>query len=69
MSIASVGEVVGAVAVGIVSRRFCTKYIMLVLLMICAAGGLVFGIGKFGWMLLIGMFYLCINIQMYTNKE
>jgi len=39
---------------GVLLRFFLTKHLMLVNLIVAAIGGLFYGIGKFGWMLLIG---------------
>ena len=54
VSILSVGELAGAVATYILLRRIYTKYLMLANLCLCACGGLLYGVGVFGWMLLLG---------------
>ena len=54
MSILSVGELVGAVAISLLLRWIYTKYLMLSSLALCGSGGLLFCVGKYGWMLLIG---------------
>ena len=50
----SFGEFSGAVLVSILLRWFYTKHLMLMSFLVCIAGGLLYGIGKYGWMLLIG---------------
>ena len=48
------GELVGAVVFAVLLRWMYTKHLLLASLALCAGGGLMFGIGKYGWMLLIG---------------
>jgi len=54
ISLSSLGEFTGAITYGVLLRFFLTKHLMLVNLSVAAIGGLFYGIGKFGWMLLIG---------------
>ena len=54
VSIISVGQLTGAVSVGLLSKRLSTKYILLGMLCLCCTGGVFYAIGKYGWMLLIG---------------
>ena len=54
VSIQSTGELVGAVLIGLLMRWLYAKHLMLANLAVSASGGLVFGIGRYGWMLLIG---------------
>ena len=54
VSIISVGELVGAVATSILLQKVFTKFLMLVNLLLCGLGGLLYGLGQYGWMLLIG---------------
>ncbi len=54
VSVASIGELLGAVTVGVLARSFYTKHLVLALLAMAFSGGIIYGIGKFGWMLLIG---------------
>jgi MFS family permease len=58
VSILSVGELAGAVAVSFILRRIFTKYVMLANLSLCAFGGLLYGVGEYGWMLLTGRFLI-----------
>lgn len=59
VSIQSTGELVGAILFGLLMRWLYAKHLMLANLAVCASGGLVFGIGKYGWMLLIGEALRC----------
>ena len=69
ISLSSLGEFTGAITYGVLLRFFLTKHLMLVNLSVAATGGLFYGIGKFGWMLLIGKYghkegeqrYQCIH--------
>ena len=54
VGIGSIGEFIGAVLIGVLMKRFYTKHLMLVILFNSAIGGLLYGIGKYGWMLLMG---------------
>lgn len=54
ISIGSIGELIGAVTFGMLSRRVYIKWLILMSLFIAFSGGVLFGIGKYGWMLLIG---------------
>ena len=54
VSIISVGELAGAVATSVLLRKVFTKFLMLANLSLCAIGGLLYGVGEYGWMLLIG---------------
>ena len=64
VSIGSVGELLGAVLMGILSRRLYVKHLLLTALFSSFTGGLFFGIGKYGWMLLIGKY---INHYIFLN--
>lgn len=55
VSIVSVGQLLGAVSVGLLTKLFFTKYILLTMLGVCCSGGILYAIGKYGWMLLIGL--------------
>lgn len=67
VSVQSLGELIGAIAAGIVLRWFYTKYLMLSALTFSGCGGLLFGIGRHGWMLLIGI-YIFIHIWYTVNQ-
>ncbi len=54
VSISSLGELIGAIVSGVLLRWFYSKHVMLVNLCIIAVGGIIYGIGKFGWMLILG---------------
>ena len=54
VSIISVGELAGAVATSVLLQRIYTKLLMLGNLSLCVFGGLLYGVGEYGWMLLIG---------------
>ena len=54
VSIQSIGELAGAIAISLLLRWFYTKYLMLISLAVCGGGGVLYGVGKYGWMLLIG---------------
>ena len=54
ISISSIGELLGAVVYGVLSRRVYVKWLLLSSILSAFLGGLLFGIGKYGWMLLIG---------------
>ena len=54
VSIISVGELAGAVATSVLMRKVFIKFLMLANLSLCAFGGLLYGVGEYGWMLLIG---------------
>ena len=54
VSIASAGEVAAAVATSVLLRKIYTKYLILAHVCLCAFGGLLYGIGESGWMLLLG---------------
>jgi len=54
IGLSSLGEFTGAITYGVLLHFFLTKHLMLVNLSVAAIGGLFYGIGKFGWMLLIG---------------
>ena len=56
VSIMSVGELAGAAATSMLLRRVYTKLLMLANLALCACGGLLYGVGESGWMLLIGWY-------------
>lgn len=63
VSVQSLGELVGAIAAGIVLRWLYTKYLMLSALALCGCGGLLYGVGRYGWMLLIGTHLFTFGIQ------
>lgn len=50
----SVGEFLGAIIFGTLSRRVYIKYLLLVALFLAFGGGILFGVGLNGWMLLFG---------------
>jgi MFS family permease len=58
VSIQSIGELAGAIAISLLLRWFYTKYLMLISLAVCGGGGVLYGVGKYGWMLLIGRFLM-----------
>lgn len=55
VSVQSIGELAGAIVVGILLRWLYTKHLILSALALSACGGLLFGVGKYSWMLLIGI--------------
>ena len=55
VSVISVGQLTGAVSVGLLSKHLPTKYILLGVLCLCCSGGVFYAVGKYGWMLLIGL--------------
>ena len=57
VSILSVGQVIGALLVGVLSRYLYIKHLILGSLACIAAGGIFYGIGSYGWMLLIGQWF------------
>ena len=66
VSIQSVGELAGAIVISLLLRWCYTKYLMLSSLALCGGGGLLYGVGKYGWMLFIGMhehvyYFLCVQ--------
>jgi MFS family permease len=66
VSIISVGELAGAVATSVLMRKVFIKFLMLANLSLCAFGGLLYGVGKYGWMLLIGRFFIGYYIGAVT---
>ncbi len=56
VSMSSFGEFVGAIVSSVLLRWFYTKHVMLVNLCIIAVGGIIYGIGKSGWMLILGTY-------------
>ena len=54
VSIQSVGELAGAIVISLLLRWCYTKYLMLSSLALCGGGGVLYGVGKYGWMLFIG---------------
>ena len=64
---ASVGELMGAVSFGFLTRCLYTKLLLLVTLFLCFVGGLVYAVGLNGWMLLAGERNgVCMNIIAVT---
>ena len=59
VGVLSLGQFVGAVLVGVLSRYIYTKYLMVCSLGLTAIGGIFYGIGSYGWMILIGQLLLC----------
>ena len=57
----SFGEFIGAVILGILIRWFYAKHLMLAHLCVCVVGGVFYGVGKFGWMLLIGQLMITVS--------
>lgn len=57
VGILSLGQLAGAVMVGILSRYMLIKYLVLIALGLTAAGGVLYGIGRYGWMVLIGQLH------------
>ena len=55
---ASVGGFTGAIMMGFLLRHLRTKHLMLTCLSACIVGGMLYSIGKFGWMLLLGQYIL-----------
>ena len=66
VSIVSVGQLLGAVAVGVFTKFFFTKYILLTMLAVCCSGGILYAIGQYGWMLLLG-WSANILVQLHIN--
>ena len=54
VSVLSIGELTGAVVISILLRWVYTKYMMLSSLALAVCGGVLYSIGKYGWMILIG---------------
>ena len=54
VSSSSLGELLGALVPAFLTPHFYVKHLMLAELALCLLGGVLFGIGKSGWMLLIG---------------
>lgn len=54
VGVLSVGQLIGALLVGVLFRYVYTKHLLLGSLACIAAGGVFYGIGSYGWMLLIG---------------
>ena len=52
---------------GILSRRLYVKHLLLSALFSAFTGGLFFGIGKYGWMLLIGKYINRYNDYIFLN--
>ena len=64
VSVQSLGELTGAVIMGTLSRWVYTKVITLISLAICFTGALLYGIGKAGWMLLVGELWQRANLSL-----
>ena len=54
ISISSIGELLGAIVCGLLTHRIYTKHLILVSLFLCCVGGIMYGVGRYGWMLLVG---------------
>ena len=76
VGVVSIGELAGAAGVSLLLRWFYTKHLMLTTLAVCGLGGLLFGIGRYGWMLLMGIYirtciYTCtiiiVNVHTITD--
>lgn len=55
ISIASVGELLGALTLGVIMRRVHSKLLLLAIQVSLIAGGILYGVGSYGWMLLLSM--------------
>ena len=73
VSVISVGQLTGAVSVGLLSKHLPTKYILLGMLCLCCSGGVFYAVGKYGWMLLIGLLagilvHVCVRVLLLHNR-
>ena len=64
VGIMSLGQLAGAIMVGILSRYMYIKYLMLAALGLTTIGGVLYGIGSYGWMILIGQLHTANQMQL-----
>ena len=69
VSISSAGELIGAIAFGNLSRYIYIKWLLLTSLAFNILGGTLYGIGKYGWMLLAGEELLCLLFPMKVDAQ